>query len=92
MTPREPPNLILLLYTDEADPVASVLLNQAARLHCEVMAMSLSQLVREAVVGPVWKWAGRTIDPSRTALVNRLLTIETGEGTALLESSSGRPH
>ena len=86
MTPREPPNLILLLYTDQADPVASVLLNQAALLHCEVVAMSLSQLVHEATVGPVWKWAGSTIDPSRTAVVNRLVSIETEEGTGPLES------
>ena len=90
VTPREPPNLILLLYTDQADPVASVLLSQGARLHYEVVAMSLSQLVYEVAVGPVWKWAGRTIDPSRTAVVNRLVSIETEEGTGPLESSSQR--
>ena len=84
--PRQPPNLILLLYSDQADPVASVLLNQASRLHCEVVAMSLSQLVYEAAVGPVWKWLERTIDPSRTAVVNRLVSIETEEGTGPLES------
>jgi hypothetical protein len=80
----------LLLYTDQTDPVASVLLNQAARLHCEVVAMSLSQLVREAVVGRVWKWAGRTVDPSRTAVVNRLVSVETEDGTGPLESPSQR--
>ena len=80
MTPREPPNLILLLCTDQADPVASVLLNQAARMHCEVVTMSLSELVCEAAVGPLWRWGARTIDPSRTAVVNRLVSIETEEG------------
>lgn len=76
----EPPNLILLLYTDRADAVASVLLGQGQRLRCEVLAMALSQLINEAIVGRTWKWAGRTIDPSRTALVNRLVSVEGGTG------------
>jgi len=68
VTRPEPPNLILLLYTDRADAVTSVLLEQGQRLRCEVLAMSLSQLINEAIVGRTWKWAERTIDPSRTAV------------------------
>ena len=64
MTPAEP-NLILLLYSDRSDAVARALIEQAARLRYELLAMSLSQLVDEARVGAVWKWGGRTIDPSR---------------------------
>jgi hypothetical protein len=87
VTPREPPNLILLLYTDPADAVARALVEQSARLHCEVVAMSLAQLVDEVIVGAVWQWAGRTIDPARTAVVNRLIAVETEPGTGPLESS-----
>ena len=90
MTPREPPNLILLLYTDPADAVATALVEQSERLHCEVVAMSLSQLIDEAIVGAVWKWAGRTIDPSRTAVVNRFISVETQQGTGPFESSFQR--
>lgn len=87
MTPAEP-NLILLLYSDGSDAVARALIEQAARLRYELLAMSLSQLVDEARIGAVWKWGGRTIDPSRTALVNRLVFVETGDGAAsFLESS-----
>jgi hypothetical protein len=70
--------------------VTGVLLEQAERLHYEVVAMSLSQLVDEAVVGAMWKWAGRMIDPLRTAVVNRLISVETEEGAGPLESSSQR--
>ena len=87
MIPAEP-NLILLLYSDRSDAVAGALVEQAARLRYELVAMSLSQLVDEARVGAVWKWAGRTIDPSRTAVVNRLVYVETGDGSVpSLESS-----
>jgi hypothetical protein len=76
VTRPELPNLILLLYSDRADAVASVLLEQALRLRREVLAMSLSQLINEVIVGRTWKWAQRTIDPSRTAVVNRLLSVD----------------
>jgi hypothetical protein len=76
VTRPEPPNLILLLYTDRADAVTSVLLEQGQRLRYEVLAMSLSQLINQAIVGRTWKWAERTIDPSRTAVVNRLLSVD----------------
>ncbi len=88
MTRVEPPNLILLLYTDRADAVTNVLLEQGQRLRCEVLAMSLSQLINEAIVGRTWRWAERTIDPSCTAVVNRLLSVEGGTGP--LQSSVQR--
>jgi hypothetical protein len=59
-------------------------------LDCEVLAMSLSQLVEEAILGVLWRWAGRTIDPSRTAVVNRLISVDTEEGIGPLQSSFQR--
>jgi hypothetical protein len=85
---RSEPNLILLLYSDRSDAVARALVAGAARLHCDLLAMSLSQLVDEARAGALWKWRGRSIDPSRTAVVNRLVSVETGDAAAPpLESS-----
>jgi len=82
------PNLILLLYSDRSDAVARALVERAAGLPYELLAMSLAQLIDEVRVGAVWNWRGRTIDPSRTAVVNRLLSVETGDGTVPpLESS-----
>jgi hypothetical protein len=80
VTRPEPPNLILLLYSDRADAVASVLLAQRQRLRREILPMSLSQLINEVMVGRTWKWAERSIDPSRTAVVNRLLSVEGATG------------
>ena len=79
--PRALPGLILLLYTDRADPVAKVLLEQAGRFECEVLALSLAQLADEVLVGSTWRWTGRTIEPSRTAVVNRIVSIDNGQPT-----------
>src|SRR3954469_13133302 len=79
---RESLDLILLLYADRADPIAKVLMEQTSRFSTPVLAMSLAQLVREADVGAVWKWKGHLIHPARTAVVNRLTSIEH-EATAL---------
>ena len=82
------PDLILLLYSDRSDAVARSLVEQAAALPYELLAMSLAQLVDEVEVGAVWNWRGRTIDPLRTAIVNRLALVETGDGAVPpLESS-----
>jgi hypothetical protein len=90
VTSRQPPNLILLLYADRSDPVSSVVLERAARFNCAVTAISLSQLVNEVVLGAHWTWAARTIDPSRTAVVNRLTSIEHEGATNPLASSFQR--
>jgi len=74
------PNLVLLLYSDRSDPVARALVERAAGLPYELLAMSLAQLIDEVRVGDLWNWRGRTIDPSRTAVVNRLVSVETGDG------------
>jgi hypothetical protein len=87
---REQPDLILLLYSDPTDAVVRVVIEQAARLNCEILPMSVSQLLEEVVIGSVWKWAGRTIDPGRTATVNRLVSVETDDGSNPLASSFQR--
>ncbi|HET7032185.1 MAG TPA: hypothetical protein VFJ48_03605 [Casimicrobiaceae bacterium] len=83
---RELPNLILLLYSDPADAATRALVEQAARLPCEILPISLSQLLDEAVIGSVWKCSGRTIDPSRTAVVNRLVFMESDDRSGPLQS------
>jgi hypothetical protein len=87
---RALPSLVLLLYTDRADPIARVLLEQAGRFHCEVLALSLAELVDEVSVGSTWSWAGRSIEPSRTAVVNRIVSIDNGEGTGPFRTPAER--
>ena len=70
---------MLLLYTDRSDPVACAILDNPGRFEREVIAISLHQLLREVAVGATWKWAGRAIDPSRTAVVNRLTSLEAAD-------------
>jgi hypothetical protein len=89
-TRRTTPERILLLYSDPADAVARVLLQQPSRFGRDVIALSLQQLVEEVEAGPQWTWAGRTIDPGRTAVVNRLTSIEPQRGVSLLASAFQR--
>ncbi len=72
MSPSRSPDLLLLLYADPAEPVARVLLEQPRRFGREVLAIPLDRLVDAVATGPTWRWDGRTIDPARTAVVNRL--------------------
>lgn len=89
-TRRTIPERILLLYSDPADAVARVLLQQPSRFGRDVMALSLQQLVEEVEAGPEWTWAGRTLDPGRTAVVNRLVSIEPQRDVSLLASAFQR--
>jgi hypothetical protein len=79
------PETLLLLYTNRDEPVTRVILDNAARFGCEVIALSLPELLNEVSVGPVWQWAGRKIEPARTGVVNRLTSIDSavlgGEST-----------
>jgi hypothetical protein len=77
---------MLLLYTDRSDPVSCVVLDNAERFNYQVIAISLYQLVHELTISPHWEWAGRTIDPTRTAVVNRL-TFGTANTANRLTSS-----
>ena len=70
---RFAPADVLLLYADAADPVTRTLISNDAVLGWPVTALSLEQLmsdVRFASAG--WEIGTRKIDPSRTAVVNRL--------------------
>jgi len=67
---------ILLLYSDPTEPVSSVILMHRAAFECEVTAISLPQLLQVVTVGPQWDWNGIRIDPARTAVVNRLTSLE----------------
>jgi hypothetical protein len=88
--PRSPPNRILLLYSDRTDAVSRVLLEQSVRFGREVVAMSLRQLVEEVEPGVTWTWLGRTFDPARTAVVNRLVSIEAPGDMSPLASTFQR--
>ncbi len=72
MSPSRSPEPLLLLYSDPSEPVTRVLLEQPGRFGREVVAIPLDRLVDAVATGPVWRWGGRTIDPARTAVVNRL--------------------
>ena len=72
MTPPGPPDLLLLLYDDPTEPVTAAVLGHPAAFGIELVAMSAAQLVGEATVGQRWQWRGRTIEPARTAVINRL--------------------
>jgi hypothetical protein len=63
---------VLVLYGDPADAPTRAILGNAKRLRRDVIGMSLAELVTEAQVGATWEWRGSSIDPGRTALVNRL--------------------
>jgi hypothetical protein len=78
LTARQTPTTLLLLYSDRSDPVAAIVIEHAARFKLDVIALSLSQLVDEVIVGNGWTWAGRSIDPSTTAVVNRLAAAADG--------------
>ena len=75
MAGADVPDALLLLYADRSDPVARAILDNPGRFEREVIALSLQQLLLEVAGGTTWKWAGRTIDPSRTAVVNRLPSL-----------------
>jgi hypothetical protein len=79
-------SMMLLLHTDRSDPVSCAILNNAGRFDREVIAISLSQLLSEVVIGSRWTWAGRTIDPARTAVVNRLTSLGTVDDASRLAS------
>ena len=68
-----------MLYTDRSDPVARAILDNRGRFEREVIAISLQQLLREVAGGTTWKWAGRAIDPARTAVVNRLTSLGSAD-------------
>jgi len=68
------PDRLLLIYTDRSDPVTRAILEHPARLPCEVIAISLGQLVNELEADG--SWAGHGIDPARTALVNRITSLQ----------------
>jgi hypothetical protein len=70
------PELLLLLYTDRSEPVTRVILDHADRFGRDVVALSLPQLLHEVSVGTTWKWKDHEIVPARTAVVNRLTSIE----------------
>src|SRR5205823_12447964 len=84
------PDRLLLLYTDRADPVTRAILDHPARFDREVIAISLQQLLREVVPGMTWNWAGRTIDPARTAVVTRLTSLGSAEAASRPDSSFQR--
>ncbi len=69
-TPAAP--TLLLLYSDRDDPVSAALLARPEHFGADVVAIPLGELVRDVTIGATWRWAGRTIDPARTAVVNRL--------------------
>ena len=72
MTSPGPP-VLLLLYTDRSDPVSAAVLSHPGRFGMDVVAMPLRALIDEVTIGTEWQWRGRTIDPRRTAVVNRLV-------------------
>ena len=76
MMRQGPADRILLLYSDRSDPVASIILDHRARFSLEVIAVSLRQIVDEVATGRHWSVEGRLIDPSRTAVVNRLTSLD----------------
>ena len=86
MTAHRRPDLVLLLYADRSEPVSSMMLGDAARFGREVLAISLDQLVNEVEVGAQWHWAGRTIDPARTAVVNRLTSLDKPDAAGSIRS------
>jgi len=90
MPPHALPELVVLLHSDPTDAVARVLIEHPACLQREVLPISLPQLLDEVIVGSAWQWAGRSIDPSRTAVVNRLVFVENGDGPRALDSPFAR--
>jgi len=81
---------ILLLYADGADAVARAVTSQAPRLGAELIAISLDELVRDVEFGDRWRWRGRVIDPTRTAVVNRLTSLGEDGARPGLESHVAR--
>src|SRR5687767_4716554 len=78
--------MLLLLHVGRSDPVSCAILDNAGRFDREVIAISLPQLLSEIVVGACWTWAGRTIDPARTAVVNRLTSFGNANDAGQLAS------
>jgi hypothetical protein len=80
------PDQMLLLYTDRSDPVTCVILDNAHRFGRQFSAISLYQLVHEVTIGAHWQWIGRTLEPARTAVVNRLAFGTTDTANQLTPS------
>jgi hypothetical protein len=72
------PQLVLLLYSDPADPVAAAIMRNAQRFPVPLLAMSLGEMLDVAVVDDSWTWHGRTLAPAQTAVVNRLTSFGSG--------------
>ncbi len=72
MTPSAAPDRWLLLYSDRSDPVSRIVLDHLPDLGCEVVALSLVELLNDVAPGPCWVWPGGTIVPARTAVINRI--------------------
>jgi hypothetical protein len=86
MSQRGQVDLILLLYADRSDPVSAVILDHPERFQYDVATISFEHLLNQVAIGPVWQWANRTIDPSRTAVVNRLPSSDWHDTPARLTS------
>ena len=68
--------IIILLYTDSNEPVSKALLSRGSDLGGTFVPLSLSQLVSEVTFGARWRWHNLMIDPSRSALINRLVSFD----------------
>jgi hypothetical protein len=86
VTPYRRPDRLLLLYTDRTDAVSRVLLEQPDRFGREVVAIRLDELVAEVHVDGAWTWRGQSIDPTQTAVVNRLVMPAVDDGAGPFET------
>lgn len=66
------PQLVLLLVGDPGDAVSRALLDGRAGLERPLVAVSAERLVDVLGVGDAWTVEGHRVDPTRTALINRL--------------------
>ena len=73
-----PPELVIVLYSDPRDAVTAAVMHNAHRFACPVLAIGFTELIDSLVVNPCWSWHGRSIDPLRTAVINRLTSFDTG--------------
>lgn len=85
---------LLLLYSERSEPVTAAIFDRRDRLGRELVAISAEELLDEVAVGPQWTFRSHTIDPARTALVNRLTSLDVfapeTPGAAVLQTELWR--
>jgi hypothetical protein len=74
--PALPVELIVVLYSDRAEPATAAVLDRPSPFSAEVVAVTVEELVEQFDVEMQWRGAARIIDPTRTAIVNRVTSLD----------------